>query len=291
MVEKFPDLRPTITEKLISTFPDIKAGKVYRGAMWIVGEYCETAIGEFLARVCVGAQRNSEAHVVDIKRAMQEFRKVLGEVPILASEQVSRLAIGIARVHSRRFGGQPTDLQRLLDEAEAADASVEEKKDDAPKAVTKTRVLADGTYATETTYTSVADTARLEAVRAASKPPLRALILGGDFYTGSVLASTLTKLVLRFAALGDVDQAALNQLRAEALLIMTSIIRVGQSKFVAVPIDEDSQERIMNCVETLAGLEKSKAMNEVFLSDTKKAYTRMIKTAEVSTDTLWTGRV
>lgn len=236
VVEKFPDLRPTITEKLISTFPDIKAGKVYRGAMWIVGEYCETAI--------------------DIKRAMQEFRKVLGEVPILASEQ------------------------RLLDEAEAADASVEEKKDDAPKAVTKTRVLADGTYATETTYTSVADTARLEAVRAASKPPLRALILGGDFYTGSVLASTLTKLVLRFAALGDVDQAALNQLRAEALLIMTSIIRVGQSKFVAVPIDEDSQERIMNCVETLAGLEKSKAMNEVFLSDTKKAYTRMIKTAE-----------
>ena len=147
--------------------------------------------------------------------------------------------------------------------------------------MTKTRVLADGTYATETTYTSVADTARLEAVRAASKPPLRALILGGDFYTGSVLASTLTKLVLRFAALGA-DAAGLNQLRAEALLIMTSIIRVGQSKFVAVPIDEDSQERIMSCVETLAGLQKSKTMNEVFLEDTKRAYTRMIRTAEVN---------
>ena len=107
------------------------------------------------------------------------------------------------------------------------------------------------------------------------------MILGGDFYTGSVLASTLTKLVLRFASLSGADQAGLNQLRAEALLIMTSIIRVGQSKFVAVPIDEDSQERIMSCVETLAGLEKSKVLNEVFLEDTKKAYTRMIRTAEV----------
>ena len=64
-------------------------------------------------------------------------------------------------------------------------------------------------------------------------------------------------------------------------MIMTSIIRVGQSKFVAVPIDEDSQERIMSCVETLAGLDMSKVLNEVFLEDTKKAYTRMIRTAEV----------
>ena len=46
VVEKVPNLRPTITEKLVSTFPEIKAGKVYRGAMWIVGEYCETAAGE-----------------------------------------------------------------------------------------------------------------------------------------------------------------------------------------------------------------------------------------------------
>jgi hypothetical protein len=49
VVEKFPALRPTITEKLISTFGEIKSGKVFRGAMWIVGEYCEGATGEQLA--------------------------------------------------------------------------------------------------------------------------------------------------------------------------------------------------------------------------------------------------
>lgn len=148
--------------------------------------------------------------------------------------------------------------------------------------MTKTRVLADGTYATETTYTSNADAARLEAVRSASKPPLRSLILGGDFFTGSVLAATLTKLILRLSTSDSCDSATLNSLKAESILIMTSIVRVGQSKFAAVPIDEDSQERIMNCIETLAELGGEKIMREVFLEDTKAAYTKMIASAEVS---------
>lgn len=63
---------------------------------------------------------------------------------------------------------------------------------------------------------------------------------------------------------------------------MTSIIRVGQSKFAAVPIDEDSQERIMNCVETLAQLQNSNVMHDVFLKDTKAAYSTMVKTEEVN---------
>ncbi|WWC95784.1 hypothetical protein V866_002650 [Kwoniella sp. B9012] len=234
VVERFPDLRPAITEKLVSTFSEIKSGKVFRGAMWIVGEY---ATGP-----------------ADIKKAIQEIRKVLGEIPILASEQ------------------------RLLDEAEAADDNPTEKEE-APKAVTTTRVLPDGTYATETVYTSTAQAARLEQVRAATKPPLRALILGGDFFTASVLAATLTKLVLRFSE-GQSDSQSINTLRAEAILIMTSIIRVGQSKFVAVPIDEDSQERIMNCIETLAELQSSKILQDVFLHDTKAAYAKMVATEE-----------
>jgi coatomer subunit beta len=48
VVEKFPQLRSEITDKLISTFGEIKSGKVYRGALWIVGEYCETEERESL---------------------------------------------------------------------------------------------------------------------------------------------------------------------------------------------------------------------------------------------------
>lgn len=45
VVEKFPDLRSSIIEKLLQTFNEIKSGKVFRGALWIVGEYCTTQEG------------------------------------------------------------------------------------------------------------------------------------------------------------------------------------------------------------------------------------------------------
>ncbi|KAH7920369.1 coatomer protein [Leucogyrophana mollusca] len=237
VVEKFPHLRQAICDKLIQTLSEIKSGKVYRGILWILGEYVED--------------------IADITVALQEIRKILGEIPILASEQ------------------------RLLDEA-GGEAEGEDK--DKVEAKTegsgggRPRVLADGTYATETAYTSTSS-ARLEAVKAASKPPLRALILGGDFFTGAVLASTLTKLVLRFDELTS-DRAKANALRAEAMLIMTSTIRVGQSKFVTVPIDEDSNERILNCIQTLSELREAPAVHNIFLKDTKAAYSKMLGAQE-----------
>lgn len=131
VVEKFPHLRATICEKLISTLPEIKSGKVFRGVLWILGEYVES--------------------IADINATMREIRRVIGEIPILASEQ------------------------RLLDEA-GGDDDDEKEKEVAPKESGggRPKVLADGTYATETAYTS-AGAARLEAVKTAAKPPLRSL--------------------------------------------------------------------------------------------------------------------
>jgi hypothetical protein len=106
-----------------------------------------------------------------------------------------------------------------------------------------------------------------------------ALLLGGDFFTGAVLAAALTKLVLRFANLSPDKKA--NSLRAEAMLIMTSTIRVGQSKFSSAPIDEDSNERIMNCIQTLSELEIKPVVQSIFLSDTKAAYSKMVAAQEV----------
>jgi len=64
------------------------------------------------------------------------------------------------------------------------------------------------------------------------------------------------------------------------MLIMTSVIRVGQSKFVTVPIDEDSQERILNCIRTLSELGERPAVHEIFLQDTKAAYSKMLAAQE-----------
>ncbi|GAA6008702.1 hypothetical protein JCM10207_001691 [Rhodosporidiobolus poonsookiae] len=249
VVEKFPDLRPGIVGKLLETFTEIKSGKVFRGAMWIVGEYA--------------GSRD------EVQAAMRQVRKVIGEVPILASEQ------------------------RLLDQAEEeAAASTDHLNGDASlvqKAVptTTTRVLADGTYATETVYqNSSTAAASLEAVKAAAKPPLRALILGGDFYTATVLAATLTKLVMRFKEISEQEGGEprrVNELRAECMLIMTSIIRVGQSHFASVPIDEDAQERILACLQALATSSAAAAdaatarvVEDIFLRDTQQAYATMV---------------
>jgi coatomer subunit beta len=117
---------------------------------------------------------------------------------------------------------------------------------------------------------------KLEAVRAAQKPPLRQLILEGDYYLAAVLAATLTKLVMRHSEISD-DAQRTNALKAEAMLIMISIIRVGQSQFVKQPIDEDSVDRIMSCVRSLSEFSSRKELEQSFLGDTRKAFRSMVQ--------------
>ncbi|KAI1133152.1 Coatomer, beta subunit [Nemania abortiva] len=239
VVEKFPKLRPSIVARLVDTLSEVRAGKVYRGIVWIVGEY--------------SLEEN------DIRDAWKKIRASLGEIPILASEQ------------------------RLLDNVDGQNEQEQEQVNGHSKPAQPSgsrRVLADGTYATETALTSASATAaRLEAVKAAQKPPLRQLILDGDYYLATVLSATLTKLVMRHSEISS-DKARTNALKAEAMLIMISIIRVGQSQFVKAPIDEDSIDRIMSCVRSLAEFSENKQLESVFLDDTRKAFRAMVQVEE-----------
>ncbi len=239
VVEKFPKLRPSIVARLVDTLSEVRAGKVYRGIVWIVGEY--------------SLEEN------DIRDAWKKLRAGLGEIPILASEQ------------------------RLLDNVDGQNEQEQEQVNGHSKPAQPSgsrRVLADGTYATETALTSASATAaRLEAVKAAQKPPLRQLILNGDYYLATVLSATLTKLVMRHSEISS-DKARTNALKAEAMLIMISIIRVGQSQFVKAPIDEDSVDRIMSCVRSLAEFSENKQLESVFLDDTRKAFRAMVQVEE-----------
>jgi coatomer subunit beta len=133
VVEKFPDLRSDITQNLLDNLLEMKSGKVFRGALWIIGEYC--------------------LEVQDIDRAWKQIRAGLGEIPILASEQ------------------------RLLEDAQKEqDGEDEESKPVPTTSAAPRRILPDGTYATESAYTSNAvTTSKLDAIKAASKPPLRGM--------------------------------------------------------------------------------------------------------------------
>ncbi|KAG7085738.1 hypothetical protein E1B28_003281 [Marasmius oreades] len=235
VVEKFPALRSEICSRLSQTLPEIRSGKVFRGVLWILGEY----VGD----------------VESIREVLSEMRRCIGDVPIVPQEETAATEDG-------------------------ADAELSEKEKAERKEKTKPKILADGTYATESAFTTGSNQTRVD-IKFGSKTPLRTLILGGDFFTGAVLSVALTKLVLRFHG-KDTGKAKsdANMIRAEAMLIMTSIIRVGQSRFVNVPIDEDSSERIMNCLQTLSELQEIQVVHEIFLDDTKQAFERMLASQE-----------
>lgn len=122
VIEKFPSLRDGIIHNLLSTLMDIKAKKIFRGTLWILGEYCVSG--------------------KDIKEALRGIRKSVGELPILDTEQ-RRLATD---------GANETEIGSGT-----------------PFPRTSTRVLADGTYATESALTE----SKSQVTLVASKPPLR----------------------------------------------------------------------------------------------------------------------
>lgn len=49
-MEKFPHLRSSIVERLLETFMEMRTGRVFRGALWIIGEYALDVPGQL---VCV----------------------------------------------------------------------------------------------------------------------------------------------------------------------------------------------------------------------------------------------
>jgi hypothetical protein len=62
-----------------------------------------------------------------------------------------------------------------------------------------------------------------------SVPALRALLLGGDFFLGAVIAAALTKLQLRLRALGGVGAAEANAAAGRAMLAIVSMLRLGEA--------------------------------------------------------------
>jgi len=148
-------------------------------------------------------------------------------------------------------------------------AQVQEQEEEKPKeAVTRVVVNADGTYATQTVESATA-----AAAEKSLDLSLRSMLLGGDFYLGSVIASSLTKLVMRLKS---------NPAAAKAMLIMCGTVRLGHSSVVPQPIDSDTEERIALCLRVLA--EPSKAMRDIYLDRCKEAFSYKLSVMEKPVD-------
>ncbi|XP_071134136.1 coatomer subunit beta-like isoform X1 [Mytilus edulis] len=215
-IQRFESLRPVINSKLLEVFPSVKALKIHRAALWILGEYCT----------------NSE----DIQSVMTLIRQSLGEIPIVD------------------------------DEIKKAAGEVDEDEMQSTGSVQKL-VTADGTYATQSAFSTTTVSKKEE------RPPMRQYLMDGEFFAGAALATTLTKLALRFIECTE-NVKRQNSFVAEAMLIMASIIHFGKSGLPTKPMTDDDVDRIATCLRVLA--ERSSLMKEIFNDGCRESLSLML---------------
>lgn len=170
----------------------------------------------------------------------------------------------------------------LMNDSDGSDDAEEEDDDNVDKkpgnAQTKRpTVLADGTYAsqiaeTETPSATEASPSALEK----SGPPIRSLLLSGEYVVGVSVCTMLTKLVLRFQSYKNAPAVFVNRVRAEAMLVCASLLRFGKSQHAPVAIDNGSADRIISCIKAM----NSQISSEVWLGSCREAFQEVIEVHE-----------
>jgi coatomer subunit beta len=158
VVEKNPNnSRGEILAKLTQSLASIRAARVFRAALWILGQYA------------------TESSQVD--QAFTAIKDVLGEPPFVPATAEDGSA-------------PPTDGK--ADQKKQTPAA-----SPAPAAPRRSQLLLpDGSYATQSAVSELAAIQQKEGTATASdRKPLRTLLLSGDFFLGTALAGTLVKLV------------------------------------------------------------------------------------------------
>lgn len=145
-----------------------------------------------------------------------------------------------------------------------------EGESETPKIVTKNVVLADGTYATQTSYTSA------KPVEATDKTPkLRKMIVyQGDIFVAETLAASLTKLLLLNSSM-DKHRVA------KAVMILCAITKLaesGSSPTVAQRSSlSDCQERCSMCCRVLLDPKTRELLEPILLKDGKEKLGNYLK--------------
>ena len=107
-------------------------------------------------------------------------------------------------------------------------------------------VLADGTYATQSSMGGQAAAKEWKGVGEA--PSLRNLIVGGDYYVATVVASSLTKLTQRVTEGEGERTERVNELVARVMSYICAMVRLGSVGVGGNRMDDDCQERLWLCL-------------------------------------------
>nr|GEU38690.1 coatomer subunit beta-1 [Tanacetum cinerariifolium] len=134
-------------------------------------------------------------------------------------------------------------------------------------------ILADGTYATQSAASETAYSAPTVVQATLTSNNLRSLLLTGDFFLGAVVACTLTKLVLRLTE-AQTSRVEVNKESTQVLLIIVSMLQLGQSSFLPHPIDNDSYERIVLCLRLLCNPDEQ--IRKIWLQSCRESFVQML---------------
>jgi len=195
--------------------------------------------------------------------------KLLASFPSIGSARVARVAlwlVGEYCVSAPEVAAAFATLKACLGPVPfIATSEGEEAAAPAPRAEGRPVVLADGSYASQT---ALEDGSSL----APGEPKLRGLLLGGDFFLATVVATTLAKLALRTREHLPVPQA--NLVAADVMLLLTGLLQLGKAGQPGQSIDPDSHERIAMYLQVLS--DPSAETAQLYLAHCREAFSTML---------------
>ncbi|XP_075483512.1 coatomer subunit beta-1-like [Primulina tabacum] len=227
IIETNSRLRVSIVTRLLDTFYQIRAARVFSCALWIIGEYCLS--------------------LSEVESGITSIKQCLGDLPFFS----------------------------VPEESEAADGS-SKKSPQVNSIIASSKrpaILADGTYATQSAASETVFSPPTVVQGSPSAENLRSLLLTGDFFLGAVVCCTLTKLVLRLEEVQS-SKSEVNKTSSTALLIMVSILQLGQYSVLPHPMDNDSYDRICVCIKLLC--DTGDEMREIWLKSCRESFVKML---------------
>uniref|UniRef100_A0A6U2DA96 Coatomer subunit beta n=1 Tax=Hemiselmis andersenii TaxID=464988 RepID=A0A6U2DA96_HEMAN len=247
-VIKFPDIAATVVHVLID-FIDDSNGNSASEVMLFVREVVETY--PRLRELVVGKLTDFFPSI-KVGKVFRVAMWIFSEYCLTEAEIEGAVATIMTSLGSLPFVDEET-----LEKAENTNVQQTSK---APA------VLADGTYASQSSAG-----AGPSLVSKDEAPSLRSLLLGGDFFLAAMIASSLTKLILRLAACKGVSADKINKYVGECMHVFCGIVRLGMSGVTPSRMDDDAQERLWLCLMMLQDPYDAK-MCEIWTQKCRQSY-------------------
>ncbi|KHG09263.1 hypothetical protein F383_01364 [Gossypium arboreum] len=260
---KFPEVASTVVHLLMDFLGDSNVASAIDVVVF-VREIIET---NPKLRVSIITRLLDTFYQIRAARVCSCALWIIGEYCLSLSEVESAIAtikqcLGDLPFYSASEEGEATDASKKTPQASSITISSR-----------RPAVLADGTYATQSAASETAFSPPTIVQGSLASGNLRSLLLTGDFFLGAVVACTLTKLVLRLEEVQP-SKVEVNKATTQTLLILVSMLQLGQSHVLPHPIDNDSYDRIVLCMRLLCNT--GDEIRKIWLQSCRQSFVKML---------------